>query len=80
MFQWGEQLCNEKDVESQKEILKHVHNLSNNEFRTYNQFVKWLSNKIIKYQKKFNNIIPKMAAQYINMTETFHNPLTFLIE
>lgn len=79
IFDVGEMLCNETNKENQKEILYYVNTLSNNNFTTYNQFVKWLSNRILKFQKKFNKIIPKIAAEYFNMVETYNAPINYLI-
>ena len=71
VFELGEMICNVTDKLAQYYILTRLKEISNHKFTTYNQFVKWLSNKIYKFQRKFNEIIPKMAAQHLNMTESF---------
>ena len=71
---------NEDDVQVQNMIMNYVKELSNLKFNTYNQFAKWLNNKINSYQKKFNQIVPKMAADYFNMNESFNTPLDYLID
>lgn len=80
IFEWGKTLCNESDKTRQNEILQYVEELSNFKFNTYNKFVKWLSSKILKYQEKFNKIIPKIAAEHFIMAESFNNAIDYLIE
>lgn len=80
IFKWGKEIMNEDDVQVQNIIMNYVKELSNLKFNTYNQFAKWLNNKINSYQKKFNQIVPKMAADYFNMNESFNTPLDYLIE
>lgn len=79
IFKWANQICNETDKYTQSAILRYVSELSNNNFNTYNQFVKWLSNRVLVYQNKFNRIIPKMAAEILYMKESFNNPIDYLI-
>lgn len=78
-FKNAEFLCNLKDKSIQSEVLYLTNQLSNHNFETYNQFVKWLSAKIYKCRKKFNNIIPKIAAQQLDIVETFQKPIIELI-
>ena len=79
IFKFGEELCNIKDKSIQTRIVVFTDYLSNNNFKTYNQFVKWLSTKIYKYRKKINNIIPKIAAQQLDIVESFQSSVNELI-
>ena len=70
------------DIESeywQSYVLKIVNERSEHNFTTFNQFLKWMVINVLKFQKKFNNVIPKIAAEYLDMVETLHSPITELI-
>lgn len=80
IFTWAEELC---DIESeywQSYVLKIVNKRSEHNFTTFNQFLKWMVINVLKFQKKFNNVIPKIAAEYLDMVETLHSPITELIK
>lgn len=80
VFRWANHLCSITDSDKQEIVLMYIKELSNLQFNTYNQFVKWLSNKVSQYQRKFNTIVPKIAAQYLKMNESFSRPIDYLID
>lgn len=80
IFSWGEALCNETDPTRQEEILEYVRELSNYDFKTYKRFAKWLEKKINDYKRKFDNIIPKIAASTLKFNEALNPSIDFLID
>ena len=71
VFSWANELCSQTDKETQAMIVYIVNSRSNNHFKTYNQFKKWLTRLAYKTERKFNNIIPKVAAESLKLDETF---------
>lgn len=71
VFSWANELCSVTDKETQAVIVYIVNSRSNNNFKTYNQFKKWLTRLAYKTERKFNNIIPKVAAESLKLDETF---------
>lgn len=61
IFKWVENMKEITDKRTQESILAYVESCSAYTFNTYNQFVKWITNKSYQIQKKFNEIIPKIA-------------------
>lgn len=80
IFSWGETLCNETDPTRQEEILEYVRELSNYDFKTYKRFAKWLEKKINDYKRKFDNIIPKIAASTLKFNEALNPSIDYLID
>lgn len=79
IFEYCTELCNVTDTDRQRLILSYIEELSNQSFKTYSQFTKWLEKKVYKYQKKFSQIIPKIASQYLTISEMLNPSLTHLI-
>lgn len=69
IFEWCSELYSIEDGKSQSQILTWVEQLSNLEFLSYKKFRNWLKEKQLRYQNKFNTIIPKIAYQHLNMVE-----------
>lgn len=80
ILDFAERLANINDEGKQAKILEMVNELSNHNFKNYNQFTRWLKNKVYKYNRKFQQILPKIAADNLNMVECFSPPIDYLIE
>lgn len=74
IIRWIAELNLIKDKRTQKDILNYVYNNSNNDFNTYNQFLKWINNEANKIQRKFYNIIPKIAYDNLRISRTMKTP------
>ena len=79
IFSFCSELCEIENNKVQKDILDYTSELSNYNFKTYDSFRNWLIMKMKKYQKKFNNILPKIAAQYLTLSESFNPSMNYLI-
>ena len=79
IFSFCSELCGIENNKAQKDILKYVSELSNYNFKTYDDFRNWLNMKMKKYQRKFNNILPKIAAEYLTLSESFNPSMNYLI-
>jgi len=69
IFDWVSELISIRDVNRQNNILKRCKELSNFQFKTYNQLCKWLQLKTNNYQRSFNRIIPKIVGKYMRFEE-----------
>ena len=79
IFSFCSELCDIDDNKIQKNILDYISELSNYKFKTYGHFIKWLNTKMNNYQRKFNNILPKIAAEYLTLSESFNPSMNYLI-
>ena len=79
IFSFCSELCDIDDNKIQNNILNYISELSNYKFETYGHFIKWLNTKMNNYQRKFNNILPKIAAEYLTLSESFNPSMIYLI-
>jgi len=79
IFSFCSELCEIENNKVQKDILDYTSELSNYNFKTYDSFRNWLIMKMKKYQRKFNNILPKIAAEYLTLSESFNQSMNYLI-
>ena len=79
IFSFCSELCGIENSKVQRDILNYTSELSNYNFKTYGNFRNWLTMKMKKYQKKFNNILPKIAAEYLTLSESFNPSMDYLI-
>ena len=55
-------------LESSKKILLHkINSMSKYNFKTYGEFTDFLKYRLKNIKRKFNNVIPKIAYQNVNM-------------
>lgn len=80
IFNVANGLCKISDDVSQKNIVSIANKLSKHNFKNYKNFIGWLEKKVNKYSKKFNEILPKIAAKELIITETLSPPIDYLIE
>lgn len=66
VLNWINDLSEIDDIDTQNEILSYVKQLSNLDFNTFNQLVKYFKQKKEEIEKKFNTIIPKIAYEHLN--------------
>lgn len=60
-------LTKKSDKSVQDSIVDCANKLTNNNFRNYNQFCKWLISKADRLEKKMNSLLPKMVNRYFEM-------------
>jgi hypothetical protein len=56
-------IVNIQDKDKQEKIVTFINEMTNSEFNTYKQFVKFLSNKLLKCSQKINTLLPKIAYE-----------------
>lgn len=61
VFCWCEQFLEVKDDKHKELILKYANKLSNNKFKSYDGFKRWINNKMTTYKSKLKNIVSKVA-------------------
>lgn len=67
IFQYCEAFNSLDSTEQQDVILNYANKYSGKTFKTYNQFLKWLNDKVYKVKKKFETIVPKIAYEHLQM-------------
>lgn len=71
-FQNFDKVCSMAEQIAQRSddaYLDAVNKITGLDFKTYNQFSKWLMRKVYKVRRKLERIIPKIASDYANMVE-----------
>ena len=67
VLNWGKQLTELTSRNMQNLIVKEANHLSENKFKTYSQFCKWVLTKIRRVEKRLYSVIPKLAMRYLNI-------------
>lgn len=80
IFEWCNYFYNVEDGITRSKILSWVEELSNFEFLSYEKFKNWLKGKELKYQNKFNTILPKLAYKHLNIIEFVSPTVNYLIK
>ena len=57
------------DPNMQNNLVAYANELTNMNFKSYNQLCKWLNYKANKLERRMNNIIPKMVKKYFEMVD-----------
>lgn len=80
IMNYANSLMKVKGEGQRKYLLKIANDLTNYNFSNYKEFQRWIRVKTTKYSKKFNKIVPKIAAQVLQIAECLSPPITSLIE
>lgn len=69
IFKSCELLCNLRSKDARTTVVNYANHYSEQKFKTYQSFRKWLAKKAYKCQRKIDRIVPIIAARKLKITE-----------
>lgn len=76
VMDWLNNINQEND---QRDIVRYANELSEHNFRTYGNFLRWFASKLRRYNRKFSSTVPKIAARYLKLEENLGPHPEFLL-